>query len=564
LGAKPDYADAWHNRGNALLVLQRFAEAVASYDKALELSPGNAEAWCHRGNCLCLLNRLDEALASYDRALAIKPDYADALHSRAMMRWRDDQRQEASIRDLEKLMSINPDHDYLRGDLLHLRMQRSDWSGFDQLVPRIDAGVRAGERIIDPFMYLAISESPADLQACATIFTSQFHPPVPVAWKKAGPRRDKIRLGYVSGEFREQATAYLTAGLYECHDKSRFELVAFDNGSRIESPMRRRLESSFDRFVPIAHLSDRAAAEKIAAEEIDILITLNGYFGSHRMGVFAHKPAPVQVNFLGFPGTLGAGYIDYLLADRFVIPDDERQYYTEKVVTLPGSYQVNDSRRPLVQGMPSRFRNRLPERGFVFCNFNMNYKFTPAMFAVWMRLLKQVEGSVLWLLEGNKAAPGNLRNEAERQGVSGDRLVFAPFASIEKHLERLQLADLFLDSVPCNAHTTAGDALWAGVPLLTCRGTSFSGRVATSLLHAVDLPELVTENLEDYEALAVKLAGDPAMLQAIRQKLGRVRQTAPLFDTDRYRRHLEAAYVKMWEIFLRGEDPRGFDAEAEG
>lgn len=560
LGARPDYADAWNNRGNALLVLKRFADAVASYDKALAINPDNVEALYNRGSCLCFLNRLDDALASYDRALALKPDYTDALHSRGMIRWKDSRYYEDAVRDLEKVLSLNPDHDYLRGDLLHLRMQGADWSGFDELVSAIDAGVRADKPVVDPFMYLAISDSPADLQACAVGFTRHFHPPAPMPRNHARRGREKIRLGYVSGEFRAQATAYLTAGLYECHDKSKFELVAFDSGSGTDnSPMRRRLEAAFDRFIPIAHLSDRAAAEKIIDEEIDILVSLNGYFGSHRMGVFAHKPAPVQVNFLGFPGTLGAGYVDYILADRFVIPEAEQRYYAEKVVYLPATYQVNDSRRHLPQGAPRRSGHRLPETGFVFCNFNMNYKFTPAMFAVWMRILSQVEGSVLWLLEGNAAAPDNLRREAERHGIAGDRLVFAPFVAMERQLDRLQLADLFLDSVPCNAHTTASDALWAGVPLLTCRGGAFSGRVATSLLHAIDLPELVTENLEDYEALAVKLAGDPASLQAIRQKLVRNRQTAPLFDTDRYRRQLEAAYTTMWERFQRGEAPRSFD-----
>ena len=400
---------------------------------------------------------------------------------------------------------------------------------------------------------------PADLQACATIFTNHFHPPGPALWKGTDRSDRKIRVGYVSGEFREQATAYLTAGLYECHDRSKFEVVAFDNGDRTDSPMRRRLESAFDRCLPISHLSDQAAAKKIVSEEIDILVNLNGYFGNHRMGVFAQKPAPVQVNYLGFPGTLGADYMDYILADRFVIPHDERQYYTEKVIYLPASYQVNDFRRHLPRVTPRRSENQLPETGFIFCDFNMGYKFTPAMFAIWMRILKQVEGSVLWLLESNTVAPNNLRSEAERHGVAGERLIFAPFVAMEHQLDRLQLADLFLDSVPCNAHTTASDALWAGVPLLTCCGTTFSGRVAASLLHAVGLPELVTTNLADYESLAIKLANGPALLQTIRQKLARNRQTASLFDTDRHRRHLEIAYERMWETFQRGEDPQNFD-----
>jgi predicted O-linked N-acetylglucosamine transferase (SPINDLY family) len=558
VAARPDHAEAWHNRGNALMVLKSFSDAVASFDRALALNPGNAEALHNRGMCLSFLNRVDDALASYDQALAIRPDYADALHSRGMVRWREGRDYAAAVQDLEKTMALNPDHDCVQGDLLHVRMHGTDWSGFDETMAQINAGVRAGRLVIDPFMYLAIAESPADLQACAATFTRHFHPPAPALWKKSDRRREKIRIGYVSGEFRAQATAYLTAGLYECHDRNRFEIFAFDTGPAADSPMRRRLETAFDRFIRIADLSDSAAAQTILNAEVDILVSLNGYFGNHRMGIFAQRPAPLQVNFLGFPGTLGADYIDYILADRFVIPESDERHYTEKVVTLPGSYQVNDARRHRPQGMPGRAEHGLPETGFVFCNFNMSYKFTPEMFAVWMRILKQVEGSVLWLLEGNAAAPANLKRAAERHGVAADRLVFAPFIPMEQQLDRLPLADLFLDSVPCNAHTTASDALWAGVLLLTCRGTAFSGRVAASLLNAVGLPELVTETLDDYAALAVALAADPVRLQALRRKLADNLQTAPLFDTDRYRRHLEAAYAQMWERFARGEAPRGF------
>jgi predicted O-linked N-acetylglucosamine transferase (SPINDLY family) len=563
VSVKPDYADAWHNRGKALRDARRFAEAVTSYDRALRLDPANAEIWNDRAACLYYLGHAADALASYDRALAIDPDFTKALRSRATLLWKERRDYQAATLDLEKTLIVEPDFDYAAGDLLHLRMHGTDWRDFEQQAAQLAAGVRAGKRVALPFIYLAISDSPEDLQTCAIIYSDHLHPPGPVLWKKSGHRRDKIRLGYMSGEFRNQATAFLTAGLYECHDKDRFELVAIDNGRSDGSSMRRRLEASFDRFIPIGHLSDRAAAEKIVAEDIDILVNLNGYFGEYRMEVFAHRPAPVQVNYLGFPATLGASYIDYILADRFVIPKNEERFYTEKVVTLPGSYQVNDSRRHLAAARPDRAAHQLPEQAFVFCNFNMSYKITPENFAAWMRILKQVDGSVLWLLQSNLVSPANLRREAERHGIAGDRLIFAPFTSMEEQLNRLPLADLFLDTMPCNAHTTASDALWVGVPLITCTGTTFSGRVAASLLNAVDLPELVTANWQDYEALAVKLATDPALLHAIRQKLARNRQTTPLFDTDRTRRHIESAYAKMWEIFQRGEAPQSFEIEAE-
>jgi protein O-GlcNAc transferase len=300
------------------------------------------------------------------------------------------------------------------------------------------------------------------------------------------------------------------------------------------------------------------AAERICAEEIDILVNLNGYFGSHRTGIFAHRPAPVQVNFLGFPATLGAPYIDYILADRIVIPEDERHHYCEQVVYLPDCYQVNDCRRPIAEDAPTRATSGLPNKAFIFCNFNQSYKFTPAMFAVWMRILEQVPDSVFWLLDDIPELGDNLCREAERHGVAATRLIFAPRVAVEKHLARLRLADLFLDSLPYNAHTTASDALWAGLPLLTCRGTSFPGRVAASMLGAAGLPDLVAETLDDYERLAVMLASDPARLGAIRQRLQQNRLDCALFDTDRFRRHIEASYRAMWDIWLRGEKPHAF------
>ncbi len=560
LATRPDYAEALNSRGNLLQDLNRFEEALASYDKALAIAP-DAEALNNRGNALRHLKRYDEALASYDKALAIKPDFAMALDNRGLLLWNEFRRNEPAIRDLEKLVQIDPDFAYARGDLLHLRMHGADWRGFDREKALLDAGVRAGKRIAQPFVYQAFSESPADLLSCATIFAQHRYPPAPAIWTRGDRHRAKIRVGYVSGEFRAQATAYLTAGLYEAHDRSRFEIMGFDNGRSDDSPMRRRLEAAFDRFVPISHLSDRAAALRILDEDIDILVNLNGYFGSQRMGVFAHRPAPIQVNYLGFPGTLGAGYMDYILADRIVIPPGERQYYTENVVYLPDSYQVNDRRRPIAQTCPSRSEAGLPENAFVFCSFNVIYKLTPQMFAAWMRILKQVPGAVLWIFQSNAAFPGNLKREAKNHGVAADRLVFAPHAPMNEHLARLTLADLFLDTLPCNAHTTASDALWAGLPMITCRGNSFSGRVAASLLHAIGLPELVADNLEAYESLALRLAGNSSILQSLREKIAYNRLSTPLFDTGRFRRHIESAYATMREISRRGESPRSFSVE---
>jgi protein O-GlcNAc transferase len=598
LALKPDYAEALNNLGDALQCLQRFRQALAIYDRALTIMPDYAEALNGRGNSLYNLKYLDEALESYDKALAIKMNHAEALNNRAIVLQSMGRINEAAmsyaqaiainpdnaevyvnygtlegvvlralepaIEHLERAVALEPGLHYAPGFLLHLKMLACDWRNFEDEITSIDVAVRMGKKAIDPFDYLAISSSPADLKSCAITFNQHRYPATSLSPSPhSRVRRDKIRLGYMSGEFYEQATAYLMAGLYESHNREKFELVAFDNGIDDASATRRRLASAFGKFVGIKDLSDRDAAEKIRAEGIDILVNLNGYFGKHRTGVFAHRAAALQVNYLGFPGTMGSTYMDYIIADHIVLPEEESCHYTEQVVWLPDCYQANDSKRAIASAPPTRADCGLPENAFVFCNFNASYKINPTQFASWIRLLKQVDESVLWLLESNAISLQNLRREAMTQGVAPERLLFAPLIPLDKHLARLSLADLSLDTLPCNAHTTASDALWAGVPLLTCRGSAFSGRVAASLLMAVGLPELVTETMKEYEALAVELAHAPARLQALRGKLAQNRTTAPLFNTERFRCHIEAAYIQMWETFCKGEPPRSFSVQPQ-
>jgi protein O-GlcNAc transferase len=571
LGRNPAFAEAWHNRGNILGRLRRFDEALASYDRALALKPSAyPKAWINRGILLMDMRRFADAMGSFTRALAIDPDDAGALHQRGRLAWLEFHNYDAALADLERAVALDPNRTNALGDLAYLKMHGGDWRERARDIALLNQGVRAGKPVVEPFIYQGLSDSPADLQACAMIHATRRFPAMDTPRKSVKRRPGKIRVGYLSGEFREQATAYLTAGLYECHDKEKFEIIAFDNGVNDHSPMRKRLEAGFDKFVDISKLSDSAAAALIAAEDIDILVNLNGYFGESRTGIFAHRPAPIQVSFLGFPATLGAPYMDYIIADHCVIPENETCYYTEKIVRLPGSYQVNDSRRAIADSLPSRTACGLPQlrrsehgegrvgNGFVFCSFNQGYKLAPETFARWMAILKQTPGSVLWLLEGHPRFGENIRREATAAGVEQGRIVFAPKLAVEDHLARLKLADLFLDTLPYNAHTTASDALWAGVPLITCRGASFPGRVAASLLTAVGLPELVTESLDAYQALAVKLAGDPALMARLRKKLGQNRLAMPLFDTARYSRNLEAAYVKMVETWQNGRPPEGF------
>lgn len=558
LKLKPDHVDAAYNGALTLQELQRWDDALKGYDRVIALNPNHTEALNNKGAILESFGHTDAALVAFDKAIASNPNYAEAYYNRSFVRWLKQKGDPQAVRDLERAIALNPGYPYALGDLLHLRMQMGDWDSYARDVAAIEAGLQAGKPVVRPFVYQAISESPADLQLCSTSFLSLHFPPLPVAAPAPRPATGKIRIGYLSAEFRDQATSYLMAGLFESHDRNKFEIIALDNGGDDGKTMRTRLIKAFDKFIDVVRLTDDEAAQRIRNENIDILVNLSGYFGSPRMGIFARRPAPIQVNYLGFPATLGANYIDYIVADRIVIPEAEQRYYTEQVVYLPGCYQVNDSKRAIDPETPTRAAHGLPENAFVFCNFNQNYKLTPPAFAAWMKILAEVDGSVLWMLQNTPALAANLRKEAARFGINSDRLIFAKHIDMDKHLARLPLADLFLDSRPYNAHTTASDALWAGLPLITCRGTAFPGRVAASVLTAAGLPELVTENMEDFSALAVKLARDKDMLAGIRKKLADTRATCALFDTERFRGHIESAYETMVANWRAGKAAAGF------
>jgi protein O-GlcNAc transferase len=369
----------------------------------------------------------------------------------------------------------------------------------------------------------------------------------------------KIRIAYLSADYREHAVAALIAELFELHDRARFEVLGISFGPDDQSSLRARLVRAFDQFHDVRSKTDLDVANLLIDLQVDIAIDLNGHTEGARLGILAHRPAPVQASYLGYASTTGAEFIDYVIADEIVLPFDQQPFYTEKIVHLPDCFLVNDAKKAISSTAPTRREAGLPDVGFVFCSFNNSFKITPSTFDVWMRLLKAVEGSVLWLSHANDEATVNLRRQATARGVDPARLIFAPkVARLEDHLARQRLADLFLDTLPYNAHTTASDALWAGLPLLTCRGASFAGRVATSLLHAVGLPELAASDLGEYEALALRLASDASLLRGFRHRLGQDRAACPLFDTDRFRRHIESAYTTMWDIHRRGEGAKSF------
>lgn len=556
LRLRPDYVEARYSRGLTLQAMGRAGHALAEFDRVLQDRPDYLRALIARATVLGTTGHVDQELQSYDRVLALQPDMVEALINRAHCRRTFKMDLAGAIADQERAVALQPNYPFARGDLLHMKMLVADWGNLAAELAVLNQGVREGKRVVNPYVYQALSSSPADLLACARIYTQYKYPAVAFPARDSHPQ-GKIRLGYVCSDFRAQATMHLAAGLFEHHDRSRFEVAGFDNSIEDGSPMRRRVIQAFDRFLPIQNLSDREAANLIAEDKVDILVNLNGYFGVPRMGVFALRPAPVQVNYLGFAGSLGAEYMDYILADAEVIPAGEEEFYTEKVVRLPGSYQINDSMRP--QPAPSsRALHGLRETDFVFCHFNYSYKITPEVFAVWLQLLKNVQPSVLWLLESNPLFSANLRSTAAHAGVDPSRLVFAPVTEISAHLSRLALGDLFLDSLPYNAHTTASDALWAGLPLITCRGKTFAGRVAASLLHAVGLPELITESMDEYAALALALANDRVLLQSYRDRLIRERTRLPLFDTRRTTQQIEIAYEKMTARLNSNESPESF------
>jgi predicted O-linked N-acetylglucosamine transferase (SPINDLY family) len=557
LQLRPDFVETRNNRGLALKAAGEAGAALAEFERVLEVSPAHAGAQVNRASVLWAMGEVDQALQAYDRALALEPNLPEALASRANCLWTRKGDLAGAMADLERLVAVRPDYPYARGNLLHLKMHAGDWRDLAGQLTAVTEGVRAGRRVVEPYVHQGFASSPADLLASAKLFTQDKYPPVAHAQVRQR-RPGRIRLGYLCGEFRAQATMYLAAGLFEHHDRGRFEVFGFDNSRDDGSAMRSRVGAAFDKFAPIQTLSDRDAARLIADEAIDILVDLNGYFGALRMGVFAHRPAPLQVNYLGFPGTLGADYIDYILADDEVIPKGEERFYSEKVVRLAGCYQVNDSAR-VRPSADTRAAHGLRQTDFVFCHFNASYKITPEMFALWARLLAKVPASVLWLLESNALLAANLQREIARAGLDPARLVFAPTMEHAAHVSRLALADLFLDSLPYNAHTTASDALWAGLPLVTCRGTSFAGRVAASVLAAAGLPELITSSLHEYETLALRLARDRELLQSYRDRLTREATRLSLFDTARSTRQIEAAFEQMMMRWTKGERPAGFD-----
>lgn len=563
---RPNFSQALTNLGTCLFDLGRFAEAVERYKQSLALGRPQAETWCNLGNALQRLQDAAGAEAAYREALALQPDSTDALLNLSTL-YIETGRRRASIPLLERATQLQPDNSMAWAKLSFEKRHDCDWRDYDESVDGIlRRFVRSGPTRITPFSLITLDSTPEEQLINARDNAQRRIPAVtPLPAHPVRPATDgKIRIGYLSADYHPHATAYLMAELFERHDRSRFDIAAYSIGPDSDSEIRRRLVAGFDRFVDLSRLSHADAARRIHDDRVDILIDLKGYTQNARTEIMSWRPGAVQVQYLGYPATMGAAFIDYIIADSFIIPPQHHAHFDEKVVTLPHCYQPNDTLRPIAPEAPTRAECGLPENGFVFCSFNMPYKLTPRIFAIWMRLLAQVPDSVLWLLEVSPVAAENLRQAAQQHGIDPARIVFAPALHLPMHLARQKNADLFLDTLPVNAHTTASDALWAGLPVLTCAGDTFISRVAGSLLHAIGLPELVTYSLEDYETLALSLARDPQRLGRIRQHIAQHRLTAPLFDIARYTRNLEQAYQLIWERHLSGQPPAAIEVPDQG
>lgn len=547
-----DFLEGWQNLGTAYLSMGRYPQAGVCFEQILRLRPELASTWFHLGMTLHLQGKEKEALPHYQKALTLQPDFPEALLKLGNIH-EGFKKPEDAIPFYQEALRLKPDYGEAIDFLLHAKMSVCDWDGIDSLFPRFPEAVRRDRGAwMRPFTLLSIPSTPEEQLLCAQQWAA-LECAVPLQMQRQRPfehaprQSERLRIGYVSGDFFGHAVANLMVELFELHDRTRFEIRAYSWSKQDNSAVRARIVQSADAFIEVGGLHYEEIARRIHQDQVDILVDLKGYTTDPRTEIFALRPAPIQVNWLGYPGTMGADFIDYLVADPFLIPEGAEAGYSERVMRMPHCYQINDRRRPIQEPAPSRAAVGLPETGFVFCCFNQLYKILPEMFAVWMRLLRETPGSVLWLMGQHPRAMDNLKRAAQMHGVDSTRLLFAPKAPIADHLARYRLADLALDTFPYTSHTTASDALWAGCPIATCAGSTFASRVAGSILTSAGLPELVTTSLGDYEALLLALAHDPQRREALRRKVQANRDNCPLFDSPRFARDLEVLYERMWE-----------------
>jgi len=548
----PNYLVAHNNLGNALKQIGKIEEAVISYQNAITINPEFAESHNNLGVALHALKRFNEAVKSYEIAVSINPEYYDAFNNLAVVLKKLNRLEECLI-NYQSVSKLNPEASYILGRILRLKADLCIWENSESNLEDLIEKINKGQKVIAAFPMLGMVDDPEIQRKVTEIYANDRFPINNILPKiDRYPKHRKIRIGYFSADFHNHATMHLMSELFEYHDKSLFEIIAFSFGPDQNDSWRQRTLLSFDQFLDVRLKSDQEISLLSRKMEVDIAVDLKGYTKDCRPGIFAISAAPIQVNYLGYPGTMAMDFIDYIVADQTLIPENSQKFYSEKIVYMPNSYQVNMCNRISSNILLKRKDLDLPPKGFIFCCFNNTYKITPTTFDSWMRILKNVKGSVLWLLMSNDSAAKNLIKEAVKSGINKNRLIFAKYVSIEEHLNRIRYADLFIDNLPYNAHTTSSDALRMGLPVLTALGNSFAGRVTASLLKAVNLPELITTSQEEYEALAIELATNPERLKVIKAKLAKNLPSARLYDTPLFTKHLESAYRIMHDRYHDG------------
>ena len=555
LSINPDYAEAYYNMGIAFKGQNKLEEAIEAYTKALAVKPDYADAYTMMGNAFKGQNKLEEAIEAYTKALSIKPDYAEAYYNMGIV-LQDQGKMEEAIEAYSKALSIKPDYEAARTANLYQQALICNWDSIAKdvnLIPELGTS----EKHVPPFALLSLEDAPERHLIRSKRYAKAKYPQKALPPKARPSKKPKrIRIGYFSTDFKEHPVAYLIAKVLEQHNRDQFEILGYSIYGSSSCMMRQRLKKSFDSFTDVQSMSDRDIALQARQDKIDIAVDLNGYTQYARTGIFAYRAAPIQISYLGYPGSMGAEFIDYIVADQHLIPAENQKHFSEKQIYLPNTYMPTDDSRELSQKPMNRSDMGLPDDAFVFCCFNNNYKISPNEFDIWMRLLNKVENSVLWLRHSNQFSHINMRNEAQTRNVDPSRLVFADKIPMDEHLARQRLADLFVDTFAFNAHTTAAEALWAGLPVVTKVGLGFAARVAGSLLNEIGLPELITQTEKDYEALILELATNPTKLCKIKEKLATNRLTQPLFNTELYTKHLENGYQQAYQNYFDGHLPQ--------
>ena len=551
----PNFAEAYNNRANILNEFKKFNEALQDCYKSITINPVNAKAYYNRAIVQKELKQLDKAIESSNLAIKYNPNYAEAYKNKGHI-FVELKNYDEAVESFAQAFKINPKLDNLFGSLVHTKHCIIEWNSFDKDLKELAEKILKKNRVCTPFQSLMFFDSPELQNITAQTYVKEKFFDKNETFNVLGKIPDKkIRIGYYSADFRNHAMSFLLANLYELHDKSKFELIAFSFGPEKKDEMYNRIYAAFDQFIDVRAKSDDEIKKLSRELKIDIAIDLMAFTQYHRFGIFTKRCAPIQINYLGYPGTSGAKCFDYIIADKTLIPKKNQKYYSEKVIYMPDTYQVNDSTKKISDKVFTRENLGLPKEGFVFCCFNQNSKLNPEIFDIWMNLLKTINNSVLWILPQNETAAKNLQKEASMRNVNPERIIFAKRMNMPDHLARHKVADLFIDTFPYTAHTTASDALWAGLPVLTRIGESFASRVAASLLNAINLPEMVTYTKKEYENKAIELANNPSLLKEIKNKLNKNRHTKPLFNTKLFTNNLEMAYLKIYSKYIHNKKP---------